>query len=411
MIIAKFGGSSVASVSGAKNIKKIIKANSNIRFVVVSAFGKSLDNEEKITDMLYRLYHIYISGQDYLGLAKQIVKRYSDMARELNVDLPFERILEDFLSRMQSKRASKEYIVSRGEYLSALLYAKYLNCEFLDASEYIILGKNDDVNFFQTKRRLKKLNLSKVYVVGGFYGSNLQGEIQVFSRGGSDITGAVLSKVLNAEIYQNYTDVDGVFDKDPRRFLKARSLPILSYKTAYRMADAGNEVVHKTALKMLKDTKTVLIVKNTFSETFGSVVTGAEYVLANLYICVNKVLMVKLLSLTKEIIVQMRSYGEVKKIIKTDKAYFVLFEKIYIASDMLKDILSIQSVMQVDCYAIFSNVSINAKNMKKLQKLSKKVKKYAIFNDFLSKNNNFCILAGEQNQDIILFMLNKYLQE
>lgn len=411
MIIAKFGGSSVASVLSAKNIKKIIKSNPNIRFVVVSALGKSADYDEKITDMLYRLYHNYITGQDFESLARQIIKRYDDMARLLNIDLSFEKISQDFLSRLKSQTASKEYIVSRGEYFSALIYAKYLNCEFLDASEYIIFGKNDEVNFFQTKRRLKKLNLSKVYVIGGFYGGNIKGEIKVFSRGGSDITGAVLSRVLCAEIYQNYTDVDGVFDKNPRKFLNAKSLPIVSYKTAYGMADAGNEVVHKTALKMLKDSKTVLIVKNTFSDSFGTILTSAEYVLPNLYICVNNVIVLKFSSLTKQTILEMSDYGEIKKIIKTSNSYLVLFEKLYIESEILKSKLLGQSVWDTACYTIFSNVSINTKNMKKLAKLSKKIKKYSIFADFLSKNNNFCILAHKQNQEKILFMLNKYLQE
>lgn len=411
MIVAKFGGSSVASKQNAENIKNIIQSNSNIMFVVVSAIGKSKKYAQKVTDLLYKVNHLYKTGGDYEKVVDDIIGRYFDLAQQLNVVLNLFKEKQKLLSRLRAKTASKEYIVSRGEYLSAKLYAKFLQGQFLDASDYIIFKSNNELNFYQTAKRLKSLPKDKLYIIGGFYGASSNGKTRIFSRGGSDITGAVIAKVLNAEVYENYTDVDGVFDKNPRVFGNAKQLPILSYKTAYGMADAGNEIVHKTALKLLKNSKTVLIVKNTINNAFGTVVTSADYILPNLFVCKQNVTVLKLLNLSQEQIKRLCTFGQIKQIVKHGIYFFVMFEQIYIKVEELNNLFGLTEICRCVKYSFFSNIKISVKNIKKIAKIAKKFKKYAIFSGFLSNENNFVVLIKNQNQDKTLSILNKYLQD
>lgn len=410
MIVAKFGGTSVATQSSAKNIKRIIEQNNNIKFVVVSAIGKSENYTQKVTDLLYKVYHLYKSNEDFSFVIYEIIERYNNLAKQLNIKINFEKEQQKILNRLKSKMASKEYIVSRGEYLSAMLYSKFLQGQFLDASDYIIFKSNGEINFKQTKRRLKTLKMNNLYIIGGFYGATKNGQIKVFSRGGSDITGAVISKVLNAEIYQNYTDVDGVFDKNPKIFKNAKQLPILNYKTAYGMADAGNEVVHKTALQLLKQTNTVLIVKNTFSKDFGSIVVDADYILDNLFVCKIFVKVLKFVNLTKEQRKQLFCIGRLKKIIKHDIYFYAIFEELYISKNKCMQITNCIEFFECLMFTFFSNIKINDKNIKILEKISKKLKNHVIFAKFLSNSNNFVVLANNCDENKILFVTNKYLQ-
>ena len=410
MIIAKFGGSSVASINNAKNIKNIVQQNSNIKFVVVSAIGKSEKYTQKVTDLLYKLYLLYVAKQDYKQTLDDIFDRYINLAKELKLTINFDKQKQNIVDALKANLASKAYIVSRGEYLSALLYSKFLQGQFLDASEYIIFKSNGEINYKQTQKRLKSLASDNLYVIGGFYGASTSGKIKVFDRGGSDITGAIIAKVLDAEIYQNYTDVDGVFDKNPRIFNNANMLPILSYKTAYGMADAGNEVVHKTALKVLKQTNTVLIVKNTNNTDFGTVVTSADYILKKLLVCKTSVKVLKFLNITQEIKSKLATIGRLKRIVKHNAYFYALFEELYIAKNKIFETIKPVEIFDAVMFTLFENIQICNKNIKKISKMCKKIKKHAIFSKFFAYKNNFVILAKHENNDKIITKINSYLQ-
>ncbi|MBQ7884669.1 MAG: hypothetical protein IJ318_01055 [Clostridia bacterium] len=410
MIVAKFGGTSVATLDSAQQIKKIVKAK-RPTFVVVSAIGKSLAHTIKITDILFKIYYLMTDGEDYVPLLKSVIERYDNLAKELNIKLDFNFEYAQILQKIRKCQATKEYIVSRGEFLSAKLFAKFLNAEFLDAKDYIIFNsKNGNVNLLLSSRRLKTLNKNKVYVIGGFYGATLKGEIKTFSRGGSDITGAVIAKALNCEIYENYTDVNGVYNKNPRLFSHAQNLPILSYKTAYKMADAGNEVVHKSALGMLENSQTMLVVKNTMGNGYGTVVVPTNYVFNDLYICKNSAKVFLFYRLEDKELAWLKSSGELKQVIKHADIFYVIFEQLYIDEKVLQQKPNYCASFDCVKFMFFSNIKIERKNAKKLNIIAKKLKKCVVLAEFLAKENNFVILAKEENYNKVLNVINKYLQ-
>lgn len=413
MIVCKFGGSSVADISTAKNIKTIINMNDNRRFIIVSALGKNSRFHKKVTDELYECFFIYqYNKQTAKKLFLKVVEKYENLANDLNIKLNLVHIKLEISNCIDEGKITKEYLVSRGEYLSALIYAKYLNIEFLDAKDYIIFNKNGVFNYKATQKRLKSLDVTKKYCIGGFYGATKSGEIKIFSRGGSDITGAIVAKALNCELYENYTDVNGVYNKNPNIFTGAINLPFLNYKTACQMAEAGNEVVHKTALFLLKDTNTILIVKNTKNpNTFGTVLVCSDYLFNDIYLCVANLTVIKTKYVTKDTLQNLKHCAEIKKVILDNDFYYILISELYITKDKIYSIVDAEYVCDANLFSIFCNVKLNKKRIKILTKIQKILKNKAFFAKFLSFNNNFIILCNKENAKDIVLILNKHLQK
>ncbi|MBE7074650.1 MAG: hypothetical protein E7376_01550 [Clostridiales bacterium] len=411
MIVCKFGGTSVAGFCSAKNIKDIVLKNANCQFVVVSALGKSETEEKKVTDCLFEIFYAYKLGLDYCDKLQNVFKRYENMAKKLKVDINFEKDKQLILSYLKHGVANKDFLVSRGEYLSAKLYAKFLGFTFLDAKDYIIFNKEGKINYKQTQTRFKKLPNQKKFVIGGYYGGDINGNIITFERGGSDITGAIIAKVLNAEVYENYTDVNGVFDKTPTLFTKAKSLPILNYKTAEFMADAGTEVVHKSAFKELKNSRVILMVKNTnIPNAAGTILVNSDFCFSNLFICVNKVLVIYLSDISNSFN-KIKSWTHIEKIIKLNTGYFIICKQVYVPKNKfskLKDIIQTSNCVKI---TMFSNIKITEFDLKIIKKIQKKVKNMALFCDFLAKDNNFVIICQEQFKNKIVAIINKHLQK
>lgn len=474
MIVCKFGGTSVASKKGATCIKQILQSNCNRKIVVVSALGKS-GKEPKVTDQLYECFVIYQSNVNKaIEQMAGVVERYANFAKEIGANYSFKKDFLQIATKMQNGQATKEYIVSRGEWLCAKLYAKFLNLEFLDAKDYIIFNNNGKINQNATKSRLKQLNFNKKYVLGGFYGATRSGEIKLFERGGSDITGAIIAKLLNFEVYENYTDVNGVYNKDPNIFAKAKPLAILNYKTAMQMAEAGNEVVHKDALKLLQNSATILVVKNTYSHAkFGTVVLSTGYVFSYTFISVAHQFLLRLPKNKIDMVRNVKQYADVKKVFCDDDWCYVLMSNIYtkvpehvgvltnrnsafkpniyakvfeiggndnksVAYDMhaktpevggcflqagqkcvcdtCEKVLASAGTLGAGFYGkvckitIFANIKICSKHVKLIKKVQKILNNCAIWANFLNFNNNFVILCKEQYSQKVMSILNKYLQ-
>lgn len=410
MIVAKFGGTSVATKQNAERIRKIILSKKHCKFVVVSALGKSQAFDKKVTDMLFEVYYLYSSKQDYLPLLREVISRYQNLADELNLKINLQKQYEEIIFKLNSKTEGKAYLISRGEYLSALIYSKYLNAQFLDAKDFIIFNKKGEINYFETAKRLKQIPQNKLNVIGGFYGANCHGKIKLFSRGGSDITGAILAKIFDAEIYENYTDVNGVYDKNPKIFKNAKQLPILNYKTAYGMADSGNEIVHKSALNILKNTNTVLIVKNTQNNIFGTVLTSADYIFNNLFACKSNIKILLTKNINKQILNKLKSIGELKRIIFCNNIFLVIFEQIYVNENYLNSFVGNNNYFDAFLFTFFSNIKIEDNNIKQLNKIKNKLKNISIFCDYLSFKNNFVVIIKKEQFDYSNGIINKYLQ-
>ena len=254
MIVCKFGGSSLADAGRVRACAGILRADAARRFAVVSAPGKRFAGDEKITDLLLRA-----AGGD-AGALETALERFAAMAARLGVDMAGE--LRRAAAEVPVRGA--DYAASRGEYLCALLLAKYLGWEFIDAAEVICLraGRADvEGSCARLLRRLKPLQNA---VIPGFYGADTAGGIRTFPRGGSDITGALVAAAMGACLYENWTDVDGLQSADPRLVENVLCVPALRYRQMRLLAGMGAQVLHPDSLLPVMRAGIPTALKNSF---------------------------------------------------------------------------------------------------------------------------------------------------
>lgn len=275
--VAKFGGTSVADANQFHKVKKIVEADKERKYVVVSAPGKRHSEDNKITDLLY-LCHAHIKYSVPFDQVFQIISdRYLEIVNELNIDIDIEFYLDEIKGNMK-KGVSIDYLVSRGEYLNALIMAKFLNYKFIDASEIIYFDNNGSVNIKTTEEAMsKKLAESDYAVIPGFYGSSSDDEIKIFSRGGSDITGAIISRIVHADIYENWTDVSGFLMADPRIVKNPQPIEKITYKELRELSYMGASVLHEEAIFPVRDVGIPINIRNTNEpHNPGTIITSKE---------------------------------------------------------------------------------------------------------------------------------------
>lgn len=267
MIICKFGGTSVANLKNLKNIKKIVSSDNDRSIIIVSAPGRT-DTHEKVTDILISLYNEK-SVKEKKEKLNKIYQIYNEIKQTLNVKIDLESIFYSTFFNYETFSFAK--LVSRGEYLSSMLLSSYLNLPFVDASN-IIFFKDNSVDITKTTKKLKQFHkrLNR-FITGGFYGSDEYGNIKLFSRGGSDVTGALIAKCLRAEIYENWSDIDGIYEDFETA--KEQKIVVAKFETAQKICENGASIVHKDVFYYLKKSKCKIIVKNTANPlNFGTLI-------------------------------------------------------------------------------------------------------------------------------------------
>lgn len=261
-IVAKFGGTSMASAATIKQVAKIITSDPLRKFIVVSAPGKRDSKDTKVTDLLYQVAKEIELGKDPVTFAS-IRERFVEITEDLKLDLPIKSILQDILQKMKTSK-SLAYIVSRGEYLSALILSSYLDFAFLDAGD-IIRFKGDQLNRTKTRNDAGLLLKKHPYVVvGGFYGRDEHDHIQILPRGGSDITGALIADAVNAKLYENWTDVDGFLTCDPRVVDNPQRIDALTYRELRVLSFMGASVIQAETMFPLIKKGIPTQIRNTF---------------------------------------------------------------------------------------------------------------------------------------------------
>ena len=263
MVVCKFGGSSVADAGQIRKVKSILESDERRSVVVVSAPGKRSKEDDKITDLLYRCNDMVRSGQSCRPVFNVIAKRFSEIAHALGVEeKELAEKLDDIRYQIDAGRGA-DYTASRGEYLSAYIISMFLGWEFIDAADVIVINSDSTVNDETYARLSKRLVSGKRYVIPGFYGVSEQGVVKTFTRGGSDITGAIVARALSAELYENWTDVSGVAAADPRIVEDAASVPELSYDEVRELSDVGASVFHEEAIAPIYHLGIPINIRNT----------------------------------------------------------------------------------------------------------------------------------------------------
>jgi len=261
--VAKFGGSSVADAIQINKIRNIIAEDDDIKYVVVSAPGKRFSEDTKVTDLLY-LCRTHIEHKlAYEQIFQVICDRYLSMESSLGVDVGMKEELEQIRKNINAE-TPVDYIASRGEYLNAKLIAAYLGFEFVDAAK--VVKFNDKGKFMEerTNEELEKvLSGCDKAVIPGFYGSRIDGSIKTFSRGGSDITGALVARAVKADVYENWTDVSGFLVADPRIVDNPKPISRISYRELRELAYMGASVLHEDAIYPAKVANIPINIRNT----------------------------------------------------------------------------------------------------------------------------------------------------
>ena len=207
--VVKFGGSSLADAQHFKQVADIIHADPARRFVVPSAPGKRFGSDTKVTDMLYRCYEMIRNHESIDEYYKSVEERYNSIIRELGLNFDMSGELE-YVKNAMLHASGRDYAASRGEYLNGIILAKYLGFDFIDAENVIFFRENGTFDEEKTNTVLaEELRRHKNAVIPGFYGCMPNGTIKTFSRGGSDITGAIVARACGADLYENWTDVSG----------------------------------------------------------------------------------------------------------------------------------------------------------------------------------------------------------
>ena len=263
IIVAKFGGSSLADSEQFLKVKSIIESNDNRRYVIPSAPGKVHKDDHKITDLLYMCHQLSSHRLNIDDVYNIIEKRFLNIGIELGLEIDIQEVLDDIKNKIQDG-ASKDYAASRGEYLNAIILASFLGFEFVDAKDLIEFDDKGEFNPNATKVKIKErlANVPKA-VIPGFYGAKANGEIVTFSRGGSDITGSIVSSILNCKLYENWTDVSGFLMADPRIVDDPEPIETITYKELRELSYMGAPVLHEESLFPVKNKGIAINIKNT----------------------------------------------------------------------------------------------------------------------------------------------------
>lgn len=273
--VAKFGGSSVADGIQLTKTKQIIEQDPSRKFIVVSAPGKRFDGDNKITDLLYLCKAHMEHNLPYDQVFQVVADRYMAVALNLGVEVDLMKHLDEIRENLK-KNPSADYIASRGEYLNAVLVASFLGFDFVDVAGLILFDSKGKVLVEETDAALKEeLSKHENAVLPGFYGTTLDGNIKTFSRGGSDITGALVARAIGADVYENWTDVSGFLMADPRIVKKPKQICSISYKELRELSYMGASVLHEDAIYPARMANIPINIRNTnIPEDPGTMITA-----------------------------------------------------------------------------------------------------------------------------------------
>ena len=263
MKVVKFGGSSMADAGQYRKIRDILLADPERRVVIVSAAGKRFKDDHKITDLLYLCHAHTQYGVDCSGVFDMIASRYIEIRNDLGIELDLESEFAALKRRIDKKQVTQDELASRGEYFSAKLMAAYLGFQFIDAADWVKFNFDGSVDQESTYEALKTQVRGFGAVIPGFYGLMPDGHIRTFSRGGSDITGALAAAALDADVYENWTDVSGILMADPRIVDDPQNISEVTYDELRELSYSGAQVLHEDAIFPVREKNIPLNIRNT----------------------------------------------------------------------------------------------------------------------------------------------------
>lgn len=273
--VAKFGGSSVADGIQLTKTKQIITQDPDRRYIVVSAPGKRYESDNKITDILYLCKTHIEHNLPYDQLFQVVADRFMAVQINLGIKVDLFRYFDEIRENLK-QNSSADYIASRGEYLNAVLVAAFLGYDFVDTKDLIKFDAKGKLMMPETDEAIRaELAKHERAVLPGFYGSLPDGSVKTFSRGGSDITGALVARAMAADVYENWTDVSGFLMADPRIVKNPEQIRKISYKELRELSYMGASVLHEDAIYPARMANVPINIRNTNApEDPGTMITS-----------------------------------------------------------------------------------------------------------------------------------------
>ena len=279
--VSKFGGSSLKDAGQFAKVKKIIFSKEDRDVIVVSAPGRRFKEDTKVTDELISLSDKNSKIEDLEKIIKsleeelvaqrayrdtqleKIEKRFSDIAEDLKLEEFWDEELKFVFDQIKNSN-NKDFIVSRGEFLNAKLLSKYLDYDFIDAKDIIIFDEEGQVDLKKSREAIRiHIGDNQKAVVPGFYGSDNNGDIVTFTRGGSDYTGSLIAYALDSKVYENWTDVNGIMTSDPNKDPDAKTIDKLNFKELKEIIDKGAQVYQGDAIRPVEEKNITIKILNT----------------------------------------------------------------------------------------------------------------------------------------------------
>lgn len=245
-----------------KKVRSIIEADPARKVIVVSAAGKRFKDDHKLTDLLYLCHAHKKYGVSCDPVFDMIAGRYREICAELGLKVDIDSQLSALRGEIEAG-ISKDKLVSRGEYFSAMLMADYLGYDFLDAEDWLHFSFDGTIDKERSYEDLERLATGRRVVIPGFYGSMPDGSIRVLSRGGSDVTGALAAAALDADVYENWTDVSGILMADPKVVDNPKPIKYITYQELRELSYMGASVLHEESILPVKEKNIPLNIRNT----------------------------------------------------------------------------------------------------------------------------------------------------
>ncbi len=293
----------MANADAMLRAAKIAGGDESVKVIAVSAGGRVTEDEKpekKVTDELIDAYSMFLKGVGERRIFSDLCVRLTRLTESLKIKF---NVVDELMKigREEELSSSSDFLISRGEYLYAKIFAALTVRPFVDSATIIRFGSDGkpDIDFSRYLIR-EKYRETGGFVTGGFYGSDINGNAKLFPRGGGDITGAILALSLGAEEYLNYTDVDGVLSFPPSlgkkiiengfpHAVKPRPLRRISFAQMEKLCDFSVNVLHPASLTVLKNSGVPIRVKNTFNEyAAGTVVSEADENADDYFFAVDK---------------------------------------------------------------------------------------------------------------------------
>ena len=262
-VVAKFGGTSLADAEQFRKMRRIVEADPGRRFIVVSAPGKRFDGDEKVTDLLARCVERAAAGESCEPTLVLVHGRFREIMDGLGLEFPLEAEIARLREHLRGE-VNPDWVVSRGEYLSARLAAAWLGYTFVDPEWCVCFDADGRLDAAMTRRTMgAALRPLQNAVIAGFYGADMDGRVRTLSRGGSDVTGSLAAAAVGADLYENWTDVSGLLAADPRIVPRAKTVPYVSYRELRTLSYMGASVLHTDAVMPVTGMDIPINIRNT----------------------------------------------------------------------------------------------------------------------------------------------------